>query len=314
VAGHWENTVELEENPIKYYEATWGNTRDGHENDWLMLGHAVNNGDEILVLKEGPLVRRASRWRRCWLGARGSKPLDFEVFIPESDDPDFVACGVVFVSQCQNLVEPRADFPVGLVHKSLVELAPLTEELWYDECANQGITLNIVPNANTAWPSKASLIGIPPSAYRIKNGVVRRAQISGGNLIFTEDTPVCALPLRIRNTFIDIHTQPEFGDFYLERKVRSWPSSPRNSHLPELCDGVPEFTLDAGAGVDDQADASSDIRSPSTSRASLFQFLSGFELCNLIAVCRTAKEWLPETMAESSNITSGQSFSCVGTI
>merc|ERR1711920_267293 len=79
--------------------------------------------------------------------------------------------GVTFCFESQHLLEPRADFRVALVHKSLVEPEALRVDLWDDisQCGNHRLALKVVTGLNTVMPSEAILIGQPPAAYRIKS-------------------------------------------------------------------------------------------------------------------------------------------------
>merc|ERR1719265_2783814 len=151
----------------------------------------------MVLMKESPSVRKASRYERVWVDAGSHKPMDYAIYIPVCDDPNFVACGVVFVFKGENWEKPTSNMSFGLVHRSLVEQVSLKYELWNDmgTGAQLDVSLGLVPRMNTAWPNKSTLLGEPPLAFAIK-----------GDAGFLMSKPSVPLPMTVRNTFIHIRS------------------------------------------------------------------------------------------------------------
>lgn len=195
------------------------NFYDHREDGWLMLGHAVQ--PEVMIVREGPAVRRAESWECCWTDAGSGRSSDYAIFIPKCSDPSYVACGVVFVFD-QKFAEPAQGAPFGLLHKSLAEAVPLVDTIWSDVGVHghHNVVLKCVPGMGTAWPALATLVGLPPRAHRIRQSLVCNYNLS------------CAVsPLRVslRNTFIDAPPELglEKGSLTVHRgRAHSWPPNP----------------------------------------------------------------------------------------
>lgn len=147
-----------------------------HEDGWLMLGHAVQ--PEVMVVREGPGVRLAESWTRVWTDKGSGRPTDYSIYCPACSDVNYVACGVVFVFGSCGLAEPEPGTRFGLLHKSLVEAVPLGEPVWSDAGVNgkYSVWLKEVPGMGTSWPAMATLMGLPPTAHRIKAALLQRAE------------------------------------------------------------------------------------------------------------------------------------------
>merc|ERR1719195_553321 len=166
-----------------------------------MLGHGISS--RILLVREGPLVRRVEHWRRIWCDAGSKKPKDYSIFHPLCNDPDFLPCGVVFVFGADNFAEPKDDLPVGLVHKSLLELAPPAADMWSDDGRDAifQVTLRPILKMGTAWPSATTLLERPPPAMQLMLDLEAVATPSSPDKL--SGSGARPLPLFIRNTFVD---------------------------------------------------------------------------------------------------------------
>eukprot|EP00405_Crypthecodinium_cohnii_P012225 CAMPEP_0206438302 /NCGR_PEP_ID=MMETSP0324_2-20121206/11551_1 /ASSEMBLY_ACC=CAM_ASM_000836 /TAXON_ID=2866 /ORGANISM="Crypthecodinium cohnii, Strain Seligo" /LENGTH=584 /DNA_ID=CAMNT_0053905739 /DNA_START=115 /DNA_END=1869 /DNA_ORIENTATION=+ len=177
---------------LQYYEAI--------EDGWLMLGNSVN--PDVVLVQDGPAVRRATSWRCIWHDGGSGRTLHYAVFLPQCEDPDFVPCGVVFAfAQTARQREPE-HYPVGLLHRSLVEVTSLDRHVWCD--TGMGSTANVllrsIAGTSLAWPAHASLIrGVFPAAYRIKRRIFKLALAAEPD----RQASTYKLQLRSRNTFID---------------------------------------------------------------------------------------------------------------
>jgi hypothetical protein len=193
---------------LEYYEA--------REEGWLMLGHGV--GIDMVLVREGPLVRRATSWKRCWYDIGSGKERYYAIYIPACADPDFVPCGVVFRfgAKMEDALEPEFSYPVGLVHKSLVTPASPQIHVWSDEGTNSvfSVRLKLLARMGTAWPTSASLLERSPEAFEIRH---------------VSDAPkLVAAKLRLRNTFLDVEEDASFSDDVQPSRVRA-ASEPRSS-------------------------------------------------------------------------------------
>eukprot|EP00405_Crypthecodinium_cohnii_P050817 CAMPEP_0206611360 /NCGR_PEP_ID=MMETSP0325_2-20121206/55211_1 /ASSEMBLY_ACC=CAM_ASM_000347 /TAXON_ID=2866 /ORGANISM="Crypthecodinium cohnii, Strain Seligo" /LENGTH=719 /DNA_ID=CAMNT_0054130573 /DNA_START=257 /DNA_END=2415 /DNA_ORIENTATION=- len=201
--------------------------------EWLMLGHGVHN--DLILIKESPLVRRASSWRCCWQQGGGGNGI--AIYVPECDDPNYVACGAIFLNEEQNKTEPRMDFPVAVVHKSVVELVPLEADFWppshplsASSCSDSesdfgAIVTKVVPSMNTVWP--VPLSGQPAMCYTIKSALRRSFSFDLASLKVR--TCLENLNWEVRNTFVDLPAtvDPALSDFFPRRGWYSAPASPR---------------------------------------------------------------------------------------
>lgn len=223
---------------LTYYEAP---PESG--DDWLMLGHGVR--ESMVLVREGPLVRRVQHWIPCWSDLGSQRRKDYAVLIPGCEDPDFVACGVVFAFGGRPLEAPRASGRVGLVHRSAVEpLAPRElEDLWDDAGTRSKfeVVLKSIPEIGTAWPSLATLLGEPPPAHSLRLGSAQAAPAERG--LGAGPVPVC-----IRNTFVDEPGAPgEAGS--PRRRALSWSGEYLASHFA----GAFVDTVDIGTLTVDSA-------------------------------------------------------------
>lgn len=185
---------------LSYYEPV----QEGNDG-WLMLGHGIDS--QMVLVKAGPLVRRVQRWKRCWSDAGSRKPKDYSIYIPECADPDFVACGVVFVFGSHRFATPRPGMPVGLVHVSMVEPAPPSQDFWSDAGtgATFSVALRAVPRIGTAWPSTATLIGQAPAAHTLRLCIppAVAGAASSEHVELASPAGASPLPLLVRNTFVE---------------------------------------------------------------------------------------------------------------
>jgi hypothetical protein len=191
---------------LAYYEA--------QEDGWLMLGHGVC--ESMVVVRRGPWVKKATAYKRCWIDAGSKKEKDYAIYIPSCADPNYVACGVVFVFKGDNWHKPRDEISIGLIHRSLVEPISTTHDLWSDHGTGSAFNVNLrlVPRLQTAWPSRATLLGQPPTAFSIRSSMM--------SLVSTPSIPM-AIP--IRNTFLHYRRQYDI-ELQLRARSRSWPASP----------------------------------------------------------------------------------------
>jgi len=143
------------------------------QGSWLMLGHSANRM-EMVVVKEGPLVKRFTGWERVWCDEDSGNVLDYDIYIPKHEDPDFIALGVVFVFRNEKRQEPRTRIPCAVVHKSLCEPTQLGDMIWNDEGVDGrwNINLNVVPKVGTVWPSVATYLPRCPQAFKLKDEVL----------------------------------------------------------------------------------------------------------------------------------------------
>lgn len=225
------------------------------------------------------MVRRASRWKCCHRAVDGTAS---QIYLPECDDPDFVACGVYIVSNQHYITEPRMDLPFALLHKSLTD--PLQLEVDSNATSymqSGGVNLKLVPSINTLWPATVELIG---QAYfpkpQLTTGsnttclsglaVTAAAVAAAAAAAVPQLSPMPAraalelqllqrrqlrfsgAPLCIRNTFIDVPTllDEEVEDFYVERAIHSWPPSPRRWTSPPTWDSEDEVDVNVDAGAE----------------------------------------------------------------
>mmetsp|Transcript_39419 Transcript_39419/g.73072 ORF Transcript_39419/g.73072 Transcript_39419/m.73072 type:complete len:855 (-) Transcript_39419:88-2652(-) len=289
---------------LKYYEA--------QEDGWMMFGHAV--GQDVVLVKEQPFVRRATKWTRCWIDAGSAKPKDHAIYIPGCDDPEFVACGVVFVFGGDNWEKPRDDVPVAVVHKSLLLPSTLGEDIWSDVGVGSAcsVKLNLVPELNTAWPSVATLMGRPPPMATPK--VVLMGEPSDVSVV---SETCCPNQLVVRNTFIDFprSLDPSLVGFYKVRRTRSAPCSPvvevdaetAGQFEFDYC-GLAEMVAAASAALGRTESPALETSSgpykslkyfpfetyPAWPREILFRFLHARDICRLACACRLLSRW-PKT-------------------
>jgi hypothetical protein len=200
---------------LAFYEAS--------EDGWLMLGHGV--GKDMVLVEEGSLVRRAERWTRCWSNGYSGAKNDCSIYIPQCDDPDFLACGVVFVfgTGCWKWGEPRLEMPIALIHRSVVKPACLLSNLWSDDGTGSphSVTLKASPHMGTAWPSSASLLDRLPIAHEIKPCYMQKIPYLRS-----------FLPLLTQRTFVDICVESDDEDVaFVKRK-------PRAKSCPPLCNSL----------------------------------------------------------------------------
>lgn len=293
---------------LKYFEA--------QEDGWMMFGHAV--GQEVILVKEQPLVRPATKWTRCWIDAGSAKPKDHAIYIPGCDDPEYVACGVVFVFGGDNWEKPRDDVPVAVVHKSVVMPSTLGEDIWSDVGVGSAcsVKLNLVPELNTAWPSVATLMGKIPAMATPK--VVLMGEPSDVSVV---SETCCPNQLIVRNTFIDFprSLDPSLVGFYHVRRTRSAPCSPTHEldeetvgqlefNQCDLSDLVAAASAALGRTESPALEGSSKLgysavyfptaTFPSWPREVLFRFLQARDICRLTCACRLLSRW-PKTRSWS---------------
>mmetsp|Transcript_53872 Transcript_53872/g.108165 ORF Transcript_53872/g.108165 Transcript_53872/m.108165 type:complete len:450 (-) Transcript_53872:231-1580(-) len=206
---------------LTYYDAQPERVRS----DWLMLGHGIRR--QMVLLRESPLVRRVQSWTLCWSGHGSMRSKDYAIYIPTCDDPDFVACGVVFVFGRRPLAQPKPSVPVGLVHRSAVEqLAPgELEDLWADtgSRASDDVVLKSIPETGTAWPVVATMLDHVPPAHTVR---LSKAWMATQEALSPEQRAKKlqpgALPLYIRNTFVDLESEVPLLETFFRRRAVSW--------------------------------------------------------------------------------------------
>lgn len=142
------------------------------EDGWFMLGHGCHvNGGRMVVVKEGPMVRKATSWKCIWNDAGSGNDRDYDIWIPQCGNSNFIPLGVVCVFGTRGHSFPRDDIPVALVHKNMCEPSFYGEFAWSDakSKSNHDVTLNMVPQMGVMWPSVATMLDRMPQCHRIKS-------------------------------------------------------------------------------------------------------------------------------------------------
>eukprot|EP00929_Paragymnodinium_shiwhaense_P038213 TRINITY_DN20236_c0_g1_i1.p1 TRINITY_DN20236_c0_g1~~TRINITY_DN20236_c0_g1_i1.p1 ORF type:complete len:1236 (+),score=318.75 TRINITY_DN20236_c0_g1_i1:156-3863(+) len=202
---------------LHYYEVVEPEELDG----WLMLGHGI--GVDMVLVKEGPLVKRATSWRRCWYDLGSGREKNYAIYIPACSDASFVACGVIFVFGLagEEPSEPRPDLAVAMLHKSLVKPSALAKsvDVWSDNGSGScfDVKLKLVERMGTAWPVNASLMGMPPPAFELNE------------YVYNEPPRISPMPCVIRNTFLDVggcyDMTADEREAEAKKRSQSWPRS-----------------------------------------------------------------------------------------
>eukprot|EP00927_Polykrikos_kofoidii_P066961 TRINITY_DN62513_c0_g1_i1.p1 TRINITY_DN62513_c0_g1~~TRINITY_DN62513_c0_g1_i1.p1 ORF type:complete len:372 (+),score=52.47 TRINITY_DN62513_c0_g1_i1:94-1209(+) len=194
------------------------------EDGWLMLGHGVEQ--KMAIVKEGPLVKRNTGWKRIWTNMFSRENDDCQIYIPVHDDPNFVACGVVFYFSkgLWDWPELPSQFNVAMLHKSVVRPDPLAAHCWATakNQSHHDVELKMVNSLGTAWPTSASMWRgdlMPPHEINPR-GTCYHSRLS-------------LLSLRINNTFFDEEPDELDLEFFNTSPSRqrsfSWPNTPARS-------------------------------------------------------------------------------------